>query len=103
MTVQFIQGNLRDFFYMIDPFDVEGKQRVLIDEDVFIKIVNNPRLDSEYASEGPYRTNVLKFLDNDGNVLFVRVRCKVNHRGQPVDGFNVQKGFFEDNKKGGVK
>ena len=103
MTVQFIQGNLRDFFYMIDPFDVERKQRVLINEDVFIKMVNNPPLDREYASEGPYRTNVLKFMDNDGNVLFVRVRCKVNRRGQPVDGFNVQKGFFEDNKKVGVK
>ena len=64
-------------------------------------VVNNPRLDSEYDSEGPYRTNVLKFLDNDGNVLFVRVRCKVNRRGQPVDGFNVEKGIFEDNKKGG--
>ena len=100
MTVQFIRGNLRDFFYMIDPFDVEGKQRVLIDEDAFIKLVNNPPLDREYASEGPYRTNVLKFLDNDGNVLFVRVRCKVNRKGQPVDGFNVEKGIFEDNKKG---
>lgn len=103
MTVQFIQGNLRDFFYMIDPFDVEGKQRVLIDEDVFIKLVNNPRLDSEYASEGPYRSNVIKFLDNDGNVLFVRVRCNVNRMGQPVDGFKVEKGIFEDNKKGGVR
>lgn len=86
---------------MINPFDVERKQRVLIDEDVFIKLVNNPRLDSEYASEGPYRTNVLKFLDKDGNVLFVRVRCNVNRRGQPVNGFNVEKGIFEDNKKGG--
>lgn len=103
MTVLLIQGNLRDFFYMIDPFDVEGKQRILIDEDVFVKMVNNPPLDRKYASEGPYRTNVLKFLDNDGNVLFVRIRCKVNRRGQPVDGFNVQRGFFEDNKKVGVK
>lgn len=102
MTVLLIQGNLRDFFYMINPFDIEGKQRVLIDGDLFIKMVNNPRLDSEYASEGPYRTNVLKFLDKNGNVLFIRIRCKVNHRGQPVDGFNVEKGIFEDNKKRGV-
>ncbi len=101
MTVQFIQGNLRDFFYIINPFDVDRKQRVLIDENVFIRMVNNPRLDSEYASEGPYKTNVLKFIDNAGNVLFVRVRCKVNRRGKPVDGFNVEKGIFEDNKKRG--
>jgi hypothetical protein len=87
---------------MINPFDDDRKELVLIDENLFIKMVNNPPLDREYASEGPYKTNVLKFIDHHGKVLFLRVRCKVNRRGQPVDGFNVEKGIFEDNKKRGV-
>lgn len=100
MSFNFIQGNIRQFFYMVDPFDTTGKNLIKIDEDDFIRLVNSPYLEREYTSDGPYKNNVMVFFDDDKNILFVRKSCKVNRRGEPVDGFNVEKGFFEDNKKG---
>ena len=99
MSCNFIQGNIRQFFYMVDPFDATGKNLIKIDEDDFIRLVNNPYLEREYRSEGPYKSNVMVFFDDDKNILFVRKSCKVNTKnGKPKDGFNVEKGYFENEK-----
>ena len=99
MKVQFIQGDIRAFFYMVDPFDATGKNLIKIDEDVFIRLVNNPYLEREYRSEGPYKSNVMVFFDDDKNILFVRKYCKVDYKnGKPKDGFDVYKGYFKNEK-----
>ena len=100
MSIQFIQGNIAAFFYMVDPFDGTGKNLIKIDEDVFIRLVNNPYLEREYRSEGPYKNNVMVFFDDEKNILFVRKYFKVNPKnGNPKDGFNVDKGYFENEKQ----